>query len=455
MQRTSSSSVLTPGSGSERVDKLPAFKCLDELSDGATRNPTYIETGPVVGRSARSACRYLAASTLLLLLGFLSAVSLSAPGLSPGIYRTLTDIRERMDAGAYRDSIRRLQELERETAGDSYALAVVHQYLGYAHLGRDDYPAAFRSFQQALDLKALPSEVSRNLHRVQAQLCMQLGKPKEAAHHLQSWLSGRKHLESSDHAVAAQVYYADGEVKTAIGHLEQAVAATAKPEEAWLSSLLAMYLEAKRYKKARGLLQRLIARNPAHGLYWRHLARLHIRMGELEQAVAVLTLAYEEGLLEAGELTRFAALYAHVGVPEKAARLMQEWRKMGRLRPTRKLMMTEADLWVMARERKQALGVLRLAQTGGGDGGAALKEARLLFQDCLWAEAAETFQRALQQGGLSDAAEARLLLGIAAYRAGNARLAGSTLEQAAADTKTAGLAKQWQAVLGSDLNRQN
>jgi tetratricopeptide (TPR) repeat protein len=390
---------------------------------------------------------------LILLLWLIALGPEAAEGLSPGIYHVLTDIRERMDAGAYAESIRRLEKLERESASDAYSLAIVRQHLGYAHLGRDDYAAAYRSFRDAAESKALPSEVSRELHRVLAQLGVQLGKPKQAAKYLQSWLRDQKRLKPADHALAAQVFYAAGKVKTAISHLEQAVAATARPEKVWLNSLLAMYLETKRYKKARSLLQRLIARDPGEAYYWQQLAQLHMQRNKPAEALAVLALAYGNGLLQAKDLTRFASLHAHAGMPEKAARLLGKWRKAGRLRNTLKLLLTEADLWLMARERERALGVLRLARKHGDDGRVALKEARILFQDGHWADAAEAFQQALKAGHLDDAAQVRLLLGVSAFRAGDTRLAEAVLEQAVADKKIGGQAKQWLLALRQDAER--
>lgn len=391
---------------------------------------------------------------LTLLLWLIVMGPISAEGLSPGIYRALTDIRERMDTGANSESIRRLKKLERESTGDAYTLAIVRQHLGYAHLGRDDYAAAYRSFRDAVESKALPSDVSNELYRVLAQLGVQLGKPKQAAEYLQSWLRHRKHLKPADHALAAQVFYAAGKVKTARGHLEKAVVATARPEKVWLSSLLAMYLETKRYKKASALLQRLIARNPDQAYYWQQLAQVHMQRNRPGKALSVLALAYGKGLLEAKDLTRFAALHAHAGMPEKAARLLREWRKTGRLRSTRKLLLTEADLWSMARERKRSLDLLRLAQKQGGDGRAALKEANILFQNGHWSDAAKAFQRALNGGHLRDSAQARLLLGVAAYRAGDIQLAETSLEQVVADEKTGGQARQWLAALRQDTERE-
>jgi tetratricopeptide (TPR) repeat protein len=391
----------------------------------------------------------------ILLLGLLVAAAASAAvGLSPATYRQLTDIRERMDAGAYGESIRRLQKLERDSAtADGYTRAVVRQYLGYAHLGRDDYAAARRAFQGALKLEALPAEVTGQLYRILAQLGLQLDKPKEAARYIGLWLQGRKSLKPEDRLLAAQAYYAAGKVKTAIGHLEKAVSAVAEPQESWLRSLLSMYLDARRYKQARRLLQRLIGRYPDKVLYWRHLAQLHMQLGREEKALAVLALAYEKGLLEAKELVRFAGLHAHAGMPEKAARLLRQWCESGRLRTTRKLLMTEADLWSLARERERALELLRRAHDRSKDGKPAFKEGQILFQDGRWPEAVAAFRRALQKGGLKETAQIQLLLGVAAYRCGELEQAAAALERAAAHGATAAQAQPWLSALRSEAGK--
>jgi tetratricopeptide (TPR) repeat protein len=384
---------------------------------------------------------------LLLVLPMTLPEAHAAQGLTPNVHRRLIEIREQMDSGAYRASLARLEALARETAGTPYALAVVRQHLGYVHLALEDYRAARSDFLRALEPGVLPEDVERNLHLVLAQVHLRLDMHRQAVQDIETWLPGGRRPTPSQRVLAAQVFHAAGRTRSAIAHLEQAVEASPSPEESWLRSLLAMYLEAERSEEAGRLLHDLVRRFPDRALYWKYLAQIHLQAGREQQAVSMLALAYRKGLLERQEFTRFAGLYARLGVPEKAARLLRQWRESRRLAATPDLLAMEADLWTLARERKQALVTLRQRPGEGRDGRLAFREGSLLFEEGRWIDAADAFRMALRRGGLEHPGQAQLLLGVAALRCGDLRGAESALRRALGHPEVAEHAGQWLSAL--------
>ncbi len=380
---------------------------------------------------------------LLSLVLLLAPGITSSTGLSPNLHRRLSDIREQMDAGRHRKALPGLRQLLTEARGDSYAEAVLRQHLGYAYLETEELTAARRELAAALESKQLPKSVNRRLHHLLAQVWLRLEQPQQALVHLEAWLEGAKALEAEERVMAAQIYYAAERKGTAIAQLEKALSLRTTPPESWLRSLLAMYLETDRYKQAKALLRKLIRRNPTGADYWRHLAQLEARRGRQGQALAVLALAYRQGLLKADELTRFARLHAAADIPEKAARLLQQWRQSGKLPGTRGRMRIEADLWIMAREREPARALLRRLSKNAKDGQADFKRGRILFDQGRWHECTSALRQSLERGGLKQQNQARLLLGIAAFKAGDSGLAQTSLKQAMQVPDTRDQAAAW------------
>ena len=353
-----------------------------------------------------------------------------------------------MEAGRQQEGVSQLQELLEEARNDSYAQAVIRQHLGYAHLGLHQFLNAYQALSLALDSGALPEDVSLELQKLLAQVALQLGRPKIAFAHLEVWLHAQASLAPEEHAVAAQIYYAAARTSQAITHLEQAIASSIQPPEPWERSLLAMYLETKRYAEARRLLHQLILRYPHQVDYWRNLAQLEAMRQRHDRALALLASAYRKGILPAKQLTGFARLHAGVGMPEKAARLLMIWRKSGDLPTTNARLRTELNLWRMARERDQAMHLLQ-SLSAAGDGKAAYELGSLMFEEGRWSDAVSVLELPASSGELEKKEQdhANLLLGIAALQAGKPALAGPALRRAMRNPETREHAAPWSAAL--------
>jgi tetratricopeptide (TPR) repeat protein len=387
-------------------------------------------------------------SLLLLLIVILPIIGDGlAAGLGPGLYRQLSDIREQMDAGKHANALPRLRGLFIDVIDDSYAEAVIRQHLAYCYLELDRLPHALLELSVTLELNTLPTEVNRQLRLLAAQTANRLDRPEEALRHLRGWLAAATALTPEQRALAAQIFHSSGKPEQAITHLEKAVAAKHPPPEAWQRSLLGMYLENKHDKKARKLLRGLIRGHPEKAEYWRYLANLELRSGRPDRALEALALAFEQGLLSTGELARFARLHAAAGMPEKAARLLREWRESGRMSVTLNRLRTEAELWLMAREREKALVLYEKAAELGADGFDDYQRGRILFNEGHWPQSLQALQRALKRGGFEEASKARLLAGIAAVQSGDLASAKTLLSEAAREPATKDQASAWLAGL--------
>jgi tetratricopeptide (TPR) repeat protein len=383
----------------------------------------------------------------LLLLSLLACGGTPAQGLSPGLYQRLQGIRETMENGTAGQVLPRLQALLEDARGDDYAEAVVRQHLGYGYLESQRPAEAARELTLALELGTLPAEVDRQLHLLLAQAAVQQNRPTQALPHVRAWLEAIASPTPEQQAMAAQILYAAGRVGEAADWLQRAISAGHPSPGTWIRSLLGMYQELRAHDKARQLLRGAIRRHPGDADYWRYLAAVESQAGRPQKALEVMALAYRQGLLEADELSQFALLHANQGMPEKAARLLRQWRESNRLSTNATALRTEADLWLMARERDQALDLLREAGRLGDDGRDDYQRGRILFDAGRWRESERALQQALRRGGLADTHRAQLLAGIAALQSGEEDRAKVWLTGAAGHADTVAQARAWLAVL--------
>lgn len=88
-------------------------------------------------------------------------------------------------------------------------------------------------------------------------------------------------------------------------------------------------------------------------------------------------------------------------------------------------------MWLMARERENALTVLEKAAKLAPDGRTFEMPGGIFFEDEDWLKSYSAYQDALNAGGLEDPLRVTLLAGISAYQAGNREDARRALRAAA------------------------
>lgn len=374
-------------------------------------------------------------------------VGAAEPTLSQETYRQLTEIRRLMDQGASAQAVPRLQRLAEAKRGSAYEQAVILQHLGYARLDLKRETAAIEALQAALALGALPAEATQELRYLLAQLLIQQARYGAGLALLETWLGASAEPPLDAYLLAAHAALQSGQKARGAEHLARAIARATAPEAGWYELLAATYQELGRAAQAVTTLRQGLARYPGEGRLWQRLAAGYQLQGDEHRALAVLVLAYRQEQLPEAERTRLVYLYAQLGAPERAARLLRSWRDNGRVAATYDHLKLEADLWLLARERAAASVVLDLASRQADNGRIELLRGQIAYDAEDWGGARQAFERALARGGLADPATAQLLLGIAAHRQGDDRRARKALEQARRDARLAPQADYWLARL--------
>ncbi len=361
--------------------------------------------------------------------------------LSPSIHRGLQQAGKFQQGGHYRRSLTILRSLGGK-ARSEVDKALLHTYLAYGWMGVGNIRKASRAAHMALENPALPKRLQPELWLLLGQAALQRGRYASAAKAFRRALTLTREKDGQIHYLVAYALYQQKHYAEAIAHLQQAMKRRPSPPEDWYRLLLACCLEGKRYDLGEQILKQLLSRHPEDSTRWRQLAALYLQRGRYHEGLAALVAAWHEGALDHQTLLRIVHLYAHIGVPEKAARLLRRWRLEQRLPAEREVLTLEGDLWRMARERESAVEVLRQVAGKEKDGGQWLWLANLYGELERWGEVAAAAKKAIRLG-VERPASARLLSGIAALRAGRRHLAVRMLEAARRDDAMMAQADYW------------
>jgi tetratricopeptide (TPR) repeat protein len=382
-------------------------------------------------------------SSFLLALSIGLAVPVvQGDSLSRETYFKLQEASKLTEAGNVREAIRRLTLLERELQEKDYELAMVRQHLVYAHVAAEE-PAIARDIAvKVLKSGQLPKEATHALTWLAAQIAYQLEDYRSCIHYVEQWLSAERSPSAKAHFLAGFSYYRLKQPGEAEQHLERAIALVEKIPDDWRRVLLAVYLDGKQYRKAETLLYSLTQREPDNKRWWNYLVAVFMEQDQEDKALAALVLAHYRGRLDTEDLIRIIRLYSYNGIPEKAARLLQDWMKEGRLEATHKTFRLQFELWQLACEHEPALRALEKAASLTNNGEDYLMIGHLHLERNDWQQASNALQQALRLG-VKEQTKAHYLLGVAAFNCDDAAMARLAFEEAKKNPKLVKVVAYW------------
>jgi len=391
-------------------------------------------------------CRWIVLLMLLLAGLSVAAQSESEEGdylLSESTYNALNDIHELLEAGNHAAALTELRSLERKVDGNEYEQAVVWQTMGYAYNGLDRPEEAAGSFIRAVESGALPPDVNHRLDYFIAQLLAQSGDYSRAIEYLERWFTEEDDPDLNAYRLAAGLYYQTGNHDQVIRYARRAISKSAEADEDLYQLLLASYFEKKDYTSAASLLKQMLELFPTSKSYWKQLYATYQLLDREKEALAVYELAYRRGLLDRKEKEELARLYLHLQAPYRAARFLERELDAGGIERNAENLKLLAESYYLARETERAIEAYGQAAAVASDGELYFRQGQLLAQQERWEGALTALQRALEQGGLEHGAQARLLLGIAAYKLDRDDVATEALRQASENRATRKQAEYW------------
>lgn len=384
---------------------------------------------------------------LCILLASLAATGANAEDkqkntVSPETFKALNKARELSDTSRFQEAVSLLKAHLPKVAGNRYEAAMINQYLAYAYLEDHRNAQAMTALEAALQgADTLPADSVQNLRYNLAQVAMQTGKYEKAAAELDKWFPLEKNPSADAWYMRGLAYYKLSRFKQATAPLKKAIALSA--HEDWYVLLLSIYLEQKQYRDAISVLNQLLSLYPSKREYWMNLVDAQLILKDYDKALATLILVHHRFDLEEKDLLRLAQLYMHQNIPYSAAKLLTQMFKTGRIGRSAANMELLANSWALAREHEKELEVLKQVAAMKNDGASYLRCAHIQLKLTRWKEAMAMLDKSLATGNLKNPEQAHLLMGIAAFNAGNAGRAVSAFTEAGKYRKTKGQAARW------------
>jgi len=328
--------------------------------------------------------------------------------------KRLIEAREQLTAERYDEAeaalgklrLRSLNPLER---------AQTYRIYAFVAYGRNDFDRARDFLEKTIAEEVLSSADVADVRFMIAQLFLQQERWAEAAQNFERWFEMVESPNSGAYYLLALTYYQLEDLDKAVVPAQKAVELADKPQEGWLQLLLALRLTLKEYPAALPLLEQLIELYPKK-VYWIQLSTLHGALGNYEEALVPLQLAYTQELLtEQAELRRLAELLLFLDLPYRAAQVMQRGLEEERIEADAEAYELLSNSWISAREYENAVEPLERAAELSDDGDLYVRLAQVHIQREKWSAAAAALRQALEKGDLANTGDAQLLMGIAYY----------------------------------------
>lgn len=363
--------------------------------------------------------------------------------LSESTYKVLESAQQQMADERYQPAEAALLKLVDDTDAGSYDRAVVLQTLGYLYSETGDYKRAAERFRTALDLNALPDDVTHDLRYNLAQLLMADGQYQPGIDLLTRWIGNEPNPDNNVYVLLATAHYQIKQFSKTVENIRTAISRSNAPKEDWYRMQLAAHLEMKQYDAAINVLESLLTRHPDDKTYWDQLGSLYARQDKQLTSLAVAMLAKRLDLGDGDTVMRLSNMYRYLNIPFKSGQLLQksldERVIPGNFDNLEKL----ADSWLAAREADRAAKVLEQIREQDASGETDLKLARLYVSEEQWQQAQAPLSDAARKLAGNKKGDALLMAGMVQYHLDNFSEAQDLLRQAQQFEKQRNQAAQW------------
>ena len=358
---------------------------------------------------------------------------IAGQSVSKSTFKVITEVQKLMEEEKFNEAIATLEVLVRETRDNAYDHAVANQYLAHNSVMLDDIPRARSALQAALSAPELPPDMSSELRLFYGSILLGDEEYALARENLEIWLANAASPQPKQLFSVGYANYQDGRVQRGEELLARAInEGGAQAQDSWYQVYYQILFDLKKYRLGKQVLYELISRSPNKALNWRMLASHHMQLDQSNDALAAMMLLYLNGQVESNnDLRQIVSLYGFLDIPDKAARMLEKFVAEGKIEDNSDTKKELGNLWLMARERAKAKEAYQAAASVAPDGRTYVMLGGIFFEDEEWRSAHESYQKALNYGGLEEPLRVYLLAGISAFRGGMEEEARVALREAA------------------------
>jgi tetratricopeptide (TPR) repeat protein len=386
--------------------------------------------------------------------------NVGAQALDEMTWKQLNRIYENVGDEEYDAAYEQLERMLARAGKDNYLQSILNQALAQVEWSRKNYAPALRYFEKAVELNALPDQSHFALMYQIAQLYTMQERYQEALTKLELWFcnSPADKITSSAYVLKASIYVQEENFTETLEAIEIAIDMDPEPREQWYQLKLASHMELEQFTQAAQTLELIISAWPEEKTYWIQLSQIYLLLERNEKALAVIALAYRNGLLDTqGDITYLSNFYSSSNLPFKAARVLEKGINDGLVDSTRDHWSAVADSWYAAEELEKSLAAYEKAGMASADGSTDLRRAYILVDLERWPDVLDALNTALGKGSLSakKKGEAYLLRGMSQFHLGNFDGASADWGRAGRYDPTRDAASQWLNHMREERQRQS
>lgn len=366
--------------------------------------------------------------------------------MSQSTYNRISRAYKAIEEKNYAEASEELQDLLEDTQDRPYEHAVTLQTFAYVYIEQENWRRAATFLERALAQDALPAEPEKSTIYSLAQIYSQLEEYAKTVTLMTEYLQGAEDPPPDAFVILANAYAAQNKFREAYPWVRKANQAAPKPKRDWLNLQLGIQFELKKFPEAAKTLEILVANWPDVKRYWQQLSGVYIEIGDDDEALATLALAYEKGFLEKeSEFLNLARLYMLKDVPYKAGVVLEKAMADENIEPTKKNYELMSQAWIQAREYDKGIEAMGQAAALTDDGELYLRQSQLYMSVADWDGAMRAAQNAIDKGNMEQKKMGRawLLRGTAAAEAKDFDVAIASFNKAAGYEDTRKQARQW------------
>ena len=365
--------------------------------------------------------------------------------LSKRAFAIVEDAQNRLAEEDYIGALSLLQQIRDGAKFSAYEKAVALQTEGFVHADQGNYAKTIQAFEKAANSGDLPPRVVSDLIYNLAQLNLAEGRSARALDYITRWFATVEGEPTADaYGLKAQIHLVMGDLAAAEQTVRKALSKVEEPRQNWTRLLLSVLLQQERYGEARPILEDAALRWPSVKAFWQQLTAVYYEVKQEELAFVTQQIMHRQNMLKTSkELSSMAQLYLYHDIPIKAARVLQTGLDDGSIEKTEKNYELLAQAYMHAREWDKAIKPLTAAAEKSDKGRFYEQLGQSYLQDEKWRDAEQAFVKALEKGGLRDAANTWLLLGITRTRVEKWDAAIAAFRKAGDDDETAKDAFRW------------
>ena len=372
----------------------------------------------------------------------LLAPALQASTLSEKVYRKLTEIYELREAEKHGEALRETESLlERRLSGHEHTQALLLKV--DILLGMERYEDAIATTEQALTTSAVSAARRVHLRYNLGQLYSQVGRWRDAVKILEPWIRVVDEPPANAYFVLAACHTELDSLGDARRWADQGRVAATRLTYSQYQFVASIYAQQSDWRALQTLLEEAVEAFSDRVEFYRQLAQVHLERNREPEALAVLRVAYANGLLKRGEdLVRLAQLMRLQNAPWHAAHIIEEGLDRQLVEPSSRNWLLLGNSWMAAREYERAYLPLRKAAEMTRKPRDWLRLARLYAQTAVWDGCLDSADAGLKTRP-ADPGPFQLLRGICSYEQGDREDAMEALARAKESKKSAAEANGW------------